>query len=80
MVDGQSEGQICKVAIKDATGGATPAIIGKMSDTSGSDDVEALFTTAEPGMYASFMWIDSEWHLQEEGFGTALVIIDASGS
>lgn len=80
MIDGTVEGQICKVALKDVTGGATPAIIGKMSDTSGADDVEALFTTAEPGMYASFMWIDGEWHLHEEGFGTALTIIDAAGA
>ena len=71
MVDGQTEGQVCKVAIKVATGDATPTIIGKLSDTNTSS-VEALFATAEPGMYASFMWIDGEWHLQEEGFGTAL--------
>ena len=77
MVDGQSEGQVCKVAIKVATGGATPTIIGKLSDTS-SSAVEALFATAEPGMYASFMWIADEWHLIEEGFGTALTFTAAS--
>jgi hypothetical protein len=71
MVDGQTEGQICKVAVKVATGDATPTIIGKLVDTA-TASVEALFATAEPGMYASFMWVAGAWYLQEEGFGTAL--------
>ena len=36
MVDGQTEGQVCKVAIKVATGDATPTIIGKLADATTS--------------------------------------------
>lgn len=70
--DGHYDGEFVKIAIKkNLAAGNTATIIGKLSEV-GASKVTAAFADDEPGMDVEFMWLDSEWHLQREGRGTAL--------
>lgn len=69
--DGKSVGEEAAVMVTTFASGDTPTIIGHLSDQ-GVAQVEALFTTAEPGMSAQFLWTGAAWELVAEGNGTAL--------
>jgi hypothetical protein len=71
LSDGQVIGESARVMVKTFASNATPTIIGHLTDGS-TASVEALFITAEPGMYVSFVWTGATWQLTEEGFGTGL--------
>lgn len=71
LTDGKVIGDTASVMVTTFAADDTPTIIGKLTDGS-TASVEALFTTAEPGMYASFVWTGATWQLIEEGFGTGL--------
>lgn len=77
LPDGKTPGEEVTVMVTSNVTDDTPTIVGKLSD-GGTANVEALFTTAEPGMSAGFVWTGSAWELKYEGNGSALTFTPAS--
>ena len=63
--DGDYIGETCKVMVKTFDTGDTPTLLGKLSKL-GTDYVEALIATAEPGKSVEFIWTGSVWELVNE--------------
>jgi hypothetical protein len=62
LADGDYVGQEVKVIVSDATGGATPTILGHLGEA-GVAMVECEFITAEPGQQVTFSWTGSVWEM-----------------
>ena len=78
LENGSDEGDTVTVTVKTFAASSTPTILGKLS-VAGVAQVEALFTTAEPGMSATFMWNGSNWEvISENARGTALTFLPSA--
>jgi hypothetical protein len=62
LADGDYVGQEVQVLVSVVTGGATPTILGHLSEA-GVAMVECEFITAEPGQQVTFSWTGSVWEL-----------------